>query len=318
MVNDGIFEIDGITVANIAKLADKQSLLEEQRICEIADAVYSAASFAANMLADGYGMYEILSIISDGFSSADSGIHQGALPENEKALFSYLKVLNANDKILFSTMFFDKLTEMGISIRESSFLEAYTKDETFTYVKNPLADEAFDVFSQDFRDPRVKYSKSLNEAAKAVSSGEVEYALLPLEEKGGARLSAVAAIMFREDLKINSVTPVFGYEGLADMKYALVAKHFSLPELLFDDDRYLEIRLRADSSVPLSELFLAADILGATLYRVNTISFDTEDGPVPYYSIVFRDDCKDFSSLLVYLTLFSGAYTPVGIYKNLE
>ena len=185
-------------------------------------------------------------------------------------------------------------------------------------MKNPLADEAFDVFSQDFDDPRVRYSKTLNEAARAVSSGEVEYALLPLEEKGGARLSSIAAIMFREDLKINSVTPVFGFEGLADMKYALVAKHFSIPEQLPDDDRYLEIRLRTDSSVPLSELFLTADMMGVSLYRVNTISFDTDDGPIPYYSIVFRDGEKDFSSLLVYLTLFSGSYTPVGIYKNLE
>ena len=318
MVNDGIFEINCITVANIAKLADKQSLLEEQRICEIWDAVYSAASFASNMLGEGYGMYEILSIISDGFLSADSSVHAKALPENEKALFSYLKMLNASDKILFSMMFFDKLAEMGIPVKENSFLETFTKDETFTYVKNPLADEAFDVFSQDFKDPRVRYSKDLNEAAKAVSSGAVEYALLPLEEKGGARLGTVAAIMFKEDLKINSVTPVFGYEGLADMKYALVAKHFSLPEILVDDDRYLEIRLRADSSVPLSELFFAADIFGVTLYRVNTISFDTDDGPIPYYSIVFRDDGKDFSTILVYLTLFSGAYTPVGIYKNLE
>ena len=187
-----------------------------------------------------------------------------------------------------------------------------------TYVKNALADEAYDVFSQQLSDPRVKYSSTLNDAVRLVSSGEAEYALLPLEERGGARLASVAELLFREDLKINSVTPVFGFEGLADMKYALVSKHFTIPEILPDDDRYLEIRLRADSSVSASELFSAAESLGAFPYRINTLTFDTEDGAYQYYSVVFRDDGKDFTSLLVYLTLFSGAYTPVGIYKNLE
>ena len=102
------------------------------------------------------------------------------------------------------------------------------------------------------------------------------------------------------------------------MKYALVSNHFTVPKFVADDDRYLEIRLRADLSIPLSELFSAADTLGLSLYRVNTIYFDTEDGAIAHYSIVFRDEGKDFSALLVYLTLFSGAYTPVGIYKNLE
>ena len=318
MIKDGIFETNGVTVANITRLASKQSHLEEQRLCEIADIVDAASSFASEMLGEGYGIYEILSLISEGFVQGAPDVHKNALPENEKILLSHLKMLDASDKVNFSVMLFDRLAAKNVFVKESSFLEVFRHDETFTYVRNPLADEAFDVFSQDFKEPRVKYSKTLNEAAKAVSLGEVEYALLPLEEGGGARLSAVAAIMFREELKINSVTPVFGYEGLADMKYALVARHFSIPEQLPDDDRYLEIRLRQDASVPLSELFLAADMLGVTLYRINTISFDTEDGQVPYYSIVFRDGGKDFSSLLVYLTLFSGAYTPVGIYKNLE
>ena len=141
---------------------------------------------------------------------------------------------------------------------------------------------------------------------------------MPLEERGGARLAAVAELLFREDLKINSVTPVFGFEGLADMKYALVSKHFTVPDIFPDDDRYLEIRIKADSNVSVSELFSAAESLDSYLYRINTLTFTTEDGEAQYYSVVFRDDGKDFSPLLVYLTLFSGAYTPIGIYKNLE
>ena len=151
-----------------------------------------------------------------------------------------------------------------------------------------------------------------------VSSSECEYCLLPLEERGGSRLSSIAALLFSEDLKINAVIPVFGLDGMADMKYALVAKHFSVPTIENDDDRYLEIRLRADGETQLTELFSVAALFGSQIYRINTISFDTEDGTIPHYSLVFREEGRDFSLMLLYLTLFSGAYLPIGIYKNLE
>ena len=185
-------------------------------------------------------------------------------------------------------------------------------------MKNRLSDEAFDVFSQNFPDATVSYAETLRQAAESVAEGKKEYAILPLEEKGGARLASIAALLYKYDLKIASVTPVFGFDGSADVKYAMISKSFMLPDILEDDDRYLEIRLRQDSSVPLSSLFLAAEILGASVYRINTVSFDTEEGQVAHYTVVFKDEGKDFSSLLVFLTMFVGSYTAVGIYKNLE
>lgn len=318
MNNDGVFVFDSVTADNIKKLSLMQASIAEQRICEISDLAYNASLLTLEMLSDGYGIYEILSIISDALTPTETEVHEECLNENVGRISSYLRVLSEYDKIVFTQIFANMIREKGIIISESDFLPTENGAETFTYVKNALADEAFDVFSQEFTDPRLKYSTSFSEAAKAVSSGEVEFALLPLEEKGGARLAAVAELLFKEDLKINSVTPVFGFEGLADMKYALVSKHFSVPEVREDDDRYFELRLRADSSISLSELFLASDAFGISLYRVNTISFETDDGSAQYYSVVFRDEGKDFGILLIFLTLFSGAYTPIGLYKNLE
>ncbi|MBO7304100.1 MAG: hypothetical protein J6V09_02635 [Clostridia bacterium] len=317
MFKSDTFVTNDITRANIASLSKKQSRLEEQRICEISELADDAARYGASMLADGYGVYEVLSLLSDSALSA-TVTNSAVIKENEPRLLSYVKMTDARDRVSFSELFTERLSGLGFKIGESDFLRCEDGDRTFTYVKNPLADEAYDVFSQEFDNPRVKYSVTLAEAAARVGRGEVEFALLPLEERGGARLAAVAAILFKEDLKINSVIPVFGYEGTADVKYALVSRHFSISPISPDDDRYLEIRLRADSSVALSELFFAADALGTGVYRLNTITFDTEDGPILYYSVVFRDEGRDFTSLLTYLTLFSGAYTPIGIYKNLE
>ena len=318
MYVNGAFLCSDVTAENIKKISFDQSLMEERRMCEISEFASDAAQAAVEMLSEGYGIYEVLSVISEGLVSQPIEIHESALTENNVRLRSYLGLVNEYDKIVFTQLFVDMIAKKGILISEKDFLPSDAVNETFTYVKNPLADEAYDVFSQDFVDPRVKYSDSLTEAAKAVSSGDTEYALLPLEERGGARLSAIAELLFREELKINSVTPVFGYEGLADMKYALVSKHFTVCDVNDEDDVYLEIRLKAVSSIPLSELFVAAEAFGKTLYRVNTISFTTEDGDEQYFSVVFRDVGNDFSHLLIYLTLFSGAYTPIGLYKNLE
>ena len=317
-MQEGLFFENQITAANLAEIAKEQSKLEEKRICEISELAYFAAETANQMLGDGYTVYEILSVLSEGIFTFEEKPHMNRLDENVLKLTEYIKITNTFDKVIFSEFFIKKLADFGVRLKEEDFLFSDKGNETVTYVKNALADEAYDVFTQDFTDPRVKYSQSLKHAVKAVSADEFEYCLLPLEERGGARIGTTAELLFSEDLKINSVTPVFGFEGLADMKYALVSKHFTIPEFTEGDDRYLEIRLRADSSASLSEIFLASDSLGALIYRVNGAEFATDEGPVAHYSVVLKSNSSDFCNILVYLTLFAGAYTPVGIYKNLE
>ncbi len=318
MLTDSIFTENEITAANISALSEEQSLTYEKRLCEIAALAEDAANAARQLHSDGLGIYEILELISEGVSLWAEKVRSDALAENTARIASYLSTVSAYDRAVFAEMLCERLESLGAKVSESDFLSTEKGSESIVYVKNSLADEAYDVFSQELSNPTLSYSPGFKEAARAVASGSAEYCILPLEERGGSRLSGIAAILFSEDLKINSVTPVFGYDGSADMKYALVSKHFSVPEINDGDDRYLEIRLRADSSLRLSDLFSASELFRISVYRVNTISFTTEDGEIPYYSVVFRNTERDFSSLLTFLTLFSGAYTAVGIYKNLE
>ena len=315
---DGSFSENSVIAENISSLSERESVIYEMRICELSASAEDAALTVFEMLGSGYGAYEALYVISEGIRRASASPHDEHLPENRERLIEHIRLLDAFDKIVFSELLSDKLRKMGRAPRERDFLSEGKKGGVIAYVKNPLADEAYDVFSQEIDEPRLKYCHSLAESARCVSSGETEFALLPLEERGGARLASVMELLFREDIRIASVTPVFGFEGNADMKYALVSKAYFLPTVEAGDDRYLEIRMRADASIPLSELFLATDKLGINIYRINTISFETDEGSAPYYSIVFRDDGGDFSGLLLYLTLFAGTYTTVGLYKNLE
>ena len=317
MLLDGVYLKNETTEYNIKTLSDTQARLMEQRICELAELADDAAAAARELLGEGCGVYEILGILSDGVSISPTDVHQHAMAENISRLHSYAASVESKDRAVLAELLVMRLAERGITLTESDFLPEGSGDETFVYVKNRLADEAYDVFSQDFPDPHLRYETSLRDAARAVSQGRAEYCLLPLEEHGGARLPSVAALLFAEDLKICSVTPVFGFDGSADMKYALASRHFNVPEVSSDDDRYLEIRISAASS-DLAELFSAASHLDTTVYRVNTVTFDTEDGEAQYYTAVFRRGGADFCTLLTYLTLFCPSYTAVGIYNNLE
>ena len=151
-----------------------------------------------------------------------------------------------------------------------------------------------------------------------MADGECEYCLLPLEEKGGARLAVVASLLFTYDLKIAMVTPVFGFDGTAEMKYALISRHFSVPEITDESDRYLEVRLTDNTPKSLSELFSVACQLGASVYRINTSLFSSEEGNEPCITVVFEKTGDDFTHLLLYLELFHKSYTAVGIYDKLE
>ena len=112
-------------------------------------------------------------------------------------------------------------------------------------------------------------------------------------------MPSVEELIFRNDCKINSVIPVFGYDGNADLKYALVSKNILIGDYDGDDDRYFEIRVSAES-VGLSSLLIPAEEFGVRVYRINTLSFNTEDGEAGYFSVVLKSSGEDFTKLLVF------------------
>ncbi len=317
-MNEFGFTVSDITKANIDSLARRQSLLEEQRICELAEIASSIADLIASLLDEGFGIYEALSPVAEELSLSDSTLHSSFLEENKSVLLSFVKTVCAHDKASLSRLIIEALAMRGIAISENSFFDTHEAEEIMAFVKNPLALEAYDVFSQEMKNPRLSYAKDMKETASKLKGGEAGYCILPLEERGGSRLKAAAELIAREDLKINSVTPVFGEYGTADMRYALVSRRVTVPAIDVGDDRYLEIRLKSGETDKLAELITVASDFDTDIYRINTMSYETTDGAVPYYSLVFKREGGDFTEILTYLTLYITDYTSVGIYKNLE
>ena len=306
------------TSDNLIAIAREQSMLEEARICELHELSADIIERAYSIFGTEIEIFDVLSLFSELELDFDIENQTDVLENNIERLSEYRRQLSLFDKAVLCELILEILKQKGRNITESDFLKQKHRDETFVYVKNPFADEAYDVFSESFTNPRVEYAKDFRQALQRISDGDVSYCLLPLEDKGGSRIHSVAQLIFDGDFKINSVIPVFGFDGLADMKYALVSKYFTVPHKNKEDDRYLEIRIPKDTDTPLSEILLAAQLYNHGIYRIGTVEFDTEEGARRFYSIVFRDDGRDFTNLLTFLTLFTSSYSPIGVYKNLE
>ena len=312
------FSPSEINQRNLRRLSRDQSIVEERRICELSELAYSACTLAGDLYSSGMNLSEIVSYMSDGLTVTDSVIHTDALPQNKDRLLCYQSFSSAYDRAVFAQLLVDGLIRAGIPVAEENFLRQGRVGNVFTYVKNQYSDEAFDVFSESVHDPRVSYSASLAEAVKKLVAGTADFCLLPLEERGGVRLPTVSELIYANDLKINAVTPVFGYTGNGEVKYAMISKNFIIEDYSDEDDRYLEIRLESDSGRTVTELGLAAEVFGVEIYRINTFTAITEDGPLGNYSAVLRITGADFLPFLVYSALFLTECTPMGLYKNLE
>ena len=310
------FEPNEINISNILSCSVKLSMTEEQKICELAEVARETAAFVKALLTDGLNVYEAFSVLSETVNIHKDVCFDESLEDNKIHLKNFLHLSSVFDRSVFCSLLIEYLISSGMLISEQSFFFDNSEDETFVYVKNQFSDEAYDVFSQEFSDPRVKYADSFKEAVRLVADGSVSFCLLPIEERG-VRLPTVEELISKTDSKINSVTPVFGYDGLADLKYALVSKNIYLSDFTSEDDRYFEIRLPFDSE-NLSALMVCAEEFDFKLFRVNTVSFKNNDDNVGYFSVVLKSLNGDFTKLLVFLTLFVPEYIPVGIYKNLE
>lgn len=319
MSEDVFFEniIDKATLDNLNLLSADLSLLRERRILELYD-IAAAASRTYDKIAElELDAYEIISLLSERVVFDGSVLHNIPLPENIERLNKSLRFDNEQDKTFFADLFCSLREPSDKRFSEEQFLQSRSQGNRFTYVKNSYADEAYDVFSASFDNSVVEYAKDFRSCVRTLLDGGCDYCLLPLEERGGARIAGVLELIYSYDLKIVGVTPVFGQDGALDLKYAMVSRAFLKREYSPDDDRYLEIRLGRERG-GLSELLFSAECFGNRLYRVNTLTVRERDSERTYYSVVFHNGESDFLRLLTYLTFFREDFIPVGIYTNLE
>ncbi len=309
---------DSVNAKNLNRLTNDYCTILEQRTLEICDIAQAMLDYAINLRQRGVETNEILSLLLTGFSLGEYPVSDLISAENKMFVYSSLSLIEGFDRVALCREFVRIARESEFPIAERDFLPTGEREESVVYVKNALSDEAYTVFAEGFSKPRVAYSVSIRDSVLAVSSGENGYCLLPFEENGGVRLHTVAELIYRNDLKINGVTPVFGLDGNAELKYALLSKYFTVPRRGEDDERYLELRLGEDSFSHLAQLLSSLPLFGMSLYRIDTVSFFSDGEGERFIDLLIREENGSFVDLFVYLALFVSDFTPVGMYLNLE
>ena len=312
----GVFSVNDASLSNLNSIAKDESRNFELRLCELSFMAENVAAQLREVTLEQMDISGALALLAEEFDLGEYNIPEDVIPEAMHCVRKFAADLNSSDKANFARLLREKLSAMDVIVTESDFLPEFESGETFVYVKNALADEAFDVFSQEFSNPRIAYADSFKSACTAVADGKYGYCILPFEEKSSLRIPTISRLVSNLDLKIVAITPVFGFEGTADMKYALIGRSFVIPDCEENTDRYLEISV-PKNSVKISELLSSAELFGLELYKIETeIESDSVEGA--FYSIIFKDGGNTFVDLLVYLSLFVDEYIPVGIYKNIE
>ena len=306
-----------ITEENLAQFSRTASKLAESRSCELYELSESICDLIESNAQSGVGAWELLSVIREDLLITEAPVHDDALKENVHRIKSALSAIEISDRAILADILTDMLKARGVSFSENGYLVTDEPPELMTYVKNVFSDEAFDVFSEEFTDPRLRYAPTIKDAVRALVNDEVGYALLPLEEKG-IRLPTVEELLLRFDLRIVSITPVFGNAADADLTYALVAKNLVLRPYSSTDDRYFEIRVPKASTRDLYGLLFASELFGNTIYRIGTSSLTSGDEKNEFYTVVLKSEGSSFLKMLTYLTLFLDDFVPVGLYKNVE
>ena len=306
-IQENMTEIDREFVENVALSVSELSSLAEELATYLVELLSLELSPMDGLLA----MREnVEALLLDGEGSEES------FPHTVRAAYHSIK---ENERAIFIRLLLEKLSKKGIALSEEDFLQIGESAPVFAYVKNTLADEAYDVITENIPDAKVRYVPSFTEAVRLLLNGDVGFCLLPIEEKGELRLPTVENLLFSEQLKIRRIVPVFGFDGLADLKYALVSRSAYIEPYQREDDRYLEIHIpQREGDFSLSAFLFALSLGGMQLYRIHTVSIDRAGEREDYLSLVLKSQGESFIPLLSYLALFCERYTVVGIYKNLE
>ena len=135
-MSDIEFSPNQINIENLSELTRLHTLLSEKRICELHEISVGAALLIKEMLNSGFGIYEALSLISQGFFEKLECEHDNLQKEKLDMLASYVKAFSVYDKSCFSSLLLSKLSSLGVSVSEELFFDKEEREESIAFVKS--------------------------------------------------------------------------------------------------------------------------------------------------------------------------------------
>ncbi|MBQ8141420.1 MAG: hypothetical protein IJ038_06990 [Clostridia bacterium] len=189
--------------------------------------------------------------------------------------------------------------------------------EKTAFVRNRYNDMAFEKISSILPHSKAVYFSSFEEAAEAVSGGECEFTVIPVENTSDGKMFGFYSLMDRYELKICASCTLESEDSSKTISYALCSRNYRVRELekaSAKKDKIFEFCITHGSGTAPYDIFFAAALCGAGIHRISSL-------PLPYNDLMTRffysfsiTEKTDFASFLFYLKSEYEEYTPIGIY----
>ena len=193
-------------------------------------------------------------------------------------------------------------------------------NERIAYVRNPLSDEAYSIFSEYLENPMVLYPHNFAGACEEVYYGRCGYCILPYENNDEGVLSGFKKLIIKYELTpVMMCQVVSGIDETNVTRFVLLSK--TPHKILKDEDKDAHLMLRITVDNPeaneMANITTIANIFGLVYNKTENYPSALYDGQYSE-TLVFEIANGDIIPFLLYLNLEVPSGTIDGIYVLIE
>ena len=188
------------------------------------------------------------------------------------------------------------------------------------YVRNRYNDTAFDTFSRLVPHSRAIYHTTFESCCEAVSNGECEFTILPIENTSDGKMFGFYSLLDRYELRICAVCSVEDDELSKTVRYALAGRNYlseHIEKSRGSQARIFEFCLTSLAKRDLPDIIRAASLCSAEIYRLSGLPSHYDDMIMKFYYSLKLSDSSTLPAFLTYMKLEHPGYSAIGIYREI-
>ena len=244
---------------------------------------------------------------------AVKGVRTHFISENKKYLSSVYECLNGFDKLNCIDSLYPE-TENEVEELEN---DTVFSTDIVSYLRNPLADIAFNNFSKLLKEPRVAYGESFSDVCEDVYYGRTPYCILPIENSDDGRMTGFCNMIRKYGLKIVLTCKVDSANGKST-GFALLKRDIAKIECKsgISDGEYVEFGFNFGEKIRLQEVLQAASFFGFSLHRVDSFPIYYSEKEY-YFDVIFKGN-GDLKKFLFWIELEIPRFEIIGLYTQIK
>lgn len=292
------------------QIIDENLKDNDDLICDTLEKRVAHISDKAEMII-GFSREESRKLYETEFALKDS--HIPCLNENKKYLSAIRECINGFDKLNCIDALYPQ-NEKNIDESEN---DTVFDSDTVSYLKNSLADIAFNNFSKHLKDPRVAYGETFSDVCEDVYYSRTPYCILPIENSDDGRMTGFCNMIRKYGLKIVLTCNVESANGKTT-RFALLKRDIAKIECKsgVSEGEYLEIGFNFGEKIRLQEVLQAASFFGFFLHKVDSFPIYYSEKEY-YFDVIFKGN-GDLNKFLFWLELEIPRFEVNGIYTQIK